>query len=82
MSKHEPIYLSEFAELVGLDEKRWEVAIDKQKSSGDRKVIVWVRDKMTGLQLVDAIGGRFTKEQLDRHAKRIAQELAKRILGD
>ncbi len=39
MSKHEPIYMSEFAELAGLDENRWDIAIDKQyakaKATGD-----------------------------------------------
>jgi hypothetical protein len=82
MSKNEPLYLREFAELVGLDERRWDVAIDKQKGTGGRKVIVWVRDKTTGLQLVDAAKGQITKEQLDGNAKRIAHELAKRLLGD
>lgn len=81
MSKHEPLYLREFAELVGLDENRWDVAISKQKGTGGRKVIVWVRDKTTGLQLVDAAKGQVTKEQLDRDAKRIANELAKRLLA-
>lgn len=81
MSKHEPLYLREFAELVGLDENRWDVAISKQKGTGGRKVIVWVRDKTTGLQLVDAAKGQITKEQLDRDAKRIANELAKRLLA-
>jgi hypothetical protein len=52
MSKHEPLYLREFAELVGLDENRWDVAISKKKGSGGRKVIVWIRDKTTGLHLV------------------------------
>ena len=81
MSKHEPLYLREFAEWVGLDENRWDVAISKQKGTGGRKVIVWVRDKTTGLQLVDAAKGQITKEQLDRDAKRIANELAKRLLA-
>lgn len=81
MSKHEPLYLREFAELVGLDENRWDVAISKQKGTGGRKVIVWVRDKTTGLQLVDAAKGQITKEQLDRDAKRIANELARRLLS-
>ena len=81
MSKHEPLYLREFAEWVGLDENRWDVAISKQKGTGGRKVIVWVRDKTTGLQLVYAAKGRITKEQLDRDAKRIANELAKRLLA-
>ena len=81
MSKHDPLYLREFAEWVGLDENRWDVAISKQKGTGGRKVIVWVRDKTTGLQLVDAAKGQITKEQLDRDAKRIANELAKRLLA-
>ena len=81
MSKHEPLYLREFAEGVGLDENRWDVAISKQKGTGGRKVIVWVRDKTTGLQLVDAAKGQITKVQLDRDAKRIANELAKRLLA-
>jgi len=81
MSKHEPFYLREFAELVGLDENRWDVAISKQKGTSGRKVIVWVRDKTTGLHLVDAAKGQITKEQLDRDAKRIANELAKRLLA-
>ncbi|MFN7891314.1 MAG: hypothetical protein ACK5OC_13570 [Pirellula sp.] len=81
MSKHEPLYLREFAEWVGLDENRWDVAISKQKGTSGRKVIVWVRDKTTGLQLVDAAKGQITKEQLDRDAKRIANELAKRLLA-
>lgn len=81
MSKHEPLYLREFAEWVGLDENRWDVAISKQKGTGGRKVIVWVRDKTTGLQLVDATKGQITKEQLDRDAKRITNELAKRLLA-
>ena len=81
MSKHEPLYLREFAEWVGLDENRWDVAISKQKGTGGRKVIVWVRDKTTGLQLVDAAKGQITKVQLDRDAKRIANELAKRLLA-
>jgi hypothetical protein len=81
MYKHEPLYLREFAEWVGLDENRWDVAISKQKGTGGRKVIVWVRDKTTGLQLVDAAKGQITKEQLDRDAKRIANELAKRLLA-
>ena len=81
MSKHEPLYLREFAEWVGLDWKRWDVAISKQKGSGGRRVIAWVRDKTTGLQLVDAAKGQITKEQLDRDAKRIANELAKRLLA-
>ena len=81
MSKHEPLYLREFAELVGLDWNRWDVAVDKQKGTDGRKVIVWVRDKTTGLQLVDAAKGQITKEQLDRDAKRIANELAKRLLA-
>ncbi len=81
MSKHEPLYLREFAELVGLDWNRWDVAVDKQKGTSGRKVIVWVRDKTTGLQLVDAAEGQITKEQLDRDAKRIANELAKRLLA-
>ena len=34
MSKHEPLYLREFAEWVGLDENRWDVAISKQKGTG------------------------------------------------
>lgn len=81
MSKHEPLYLREFAELVGLDWNRWDVAVDKQKGTSGRKVIVWVRDKTTGLQLVDAAKEQITKEQLDRDAKRIANELAKRLLA-
>jgi hypothetical protein len=81
MSKHEPLYLREFAEWVGLDENRWDVAISKQKGTSGRKVIVWVRDKTTGLQLVDAAKGQITKEQLDRDAKRIANELARRLLA-
>lgn len=81
MSKHEPLYLREFAEWVGLDENRWDVAISKQKGTGGRKVIVWVRDKTTGLQLVDAAKGQITKEQLDRDAKRITNELPKRLLA-
>ena len=64
MSKHQPIYLSEFAELVGLDENRWDVAISKQKGTGGRKVIVWVRDKKTGKVLVNAVSGRMTKGEL------------------
>ncbi len=82
MSKHEPLYLREFAEWVGLDENRWDVAISKQKGNGCRRVIAWVRDKTTGLQLVDAAKGQITKEQLDRDAKRIANELAKRLLAE
>ena len=81
MSKHEPLYLREFAELVGLDENRWDVAISKQKGTSGRKVIVWVRDKTTGLQLVDAAKGQITQEQLDRDAKRIANERATRLLA-
>jgi len=81
MSKHEPLYLREFAELVGLDENRWDVAVDKKKGTSGRKVIVWVRDKTTGLHLVDAAKGQITKEQLDRDAKRIANELARRLLA-
>lgn len=79
MSKHEPLYLREFAELVGLDENRWDVAISKQKGTDGRKVIVWVHDKTTGLQLVDAAKGQITKEHRD--AKRIANELARRLLA-
>jgi hypothetical protein len=79
MSKHEPFYLSEFAEEVGLDENRWDVAISKQKGTGGRKVIVWVRDKKTGKVLVDAVSGRLTKGELDRYAQELAIALAYRL---
>ena len=79
MSKYEPIYSNEFAELVGLDENRWDVAINKQKGTGGRKVIVWVRDKKTGKVLVDAMSGRLTKGELDRYAQKLAIELADRL---
>lgn len=78
MSRHEPTYAPECAEQVGLDGDRWEVAIDKHKYSGGRRVVVWVRNKNSGKHLVDAAGGRITKDELDRHARRIAIELVNR----
>ncbi len=50
------------------------------KGLAGAKVIEWVRDKKSGRHLVDAASGRMTKEELDRHAERIARELAKRLL--
>lgn len=79
MSKHEPLYIDEHAEQVGLDGELWDVAIDKQKGSGGRKVIVWVRNKKTDKVLVDAKSGQLTKEGLDRYAKKLAIELADRL---
>ncbi len=76
MSNFEPLYLPECAGQVGLDNSRWEVAIDKRKLSGGRRVVVWVRDRKSGRCLVDAAGGRITKSELDRLATRIAVELA------
>lgn len=78
--RHEPYYDSELPLRFGLDTERFEVAVDKRKETGGRKVLVWVRDKKSGRHLVDAAGGRMTKEELDRHAQRIACELAERLL--
>jgi hypothetical protein len=80
MTKQEPFYDTELPLQFGLDTERFDVAVDKSKGTGGRKVIVWVRDKKSGKHLVDAASGRFTKEVLDHHARRIASELTKRLL--
>lgn len=76
---HEPYYDSELPLRFGLDTERFDVAVDKRKGISGRKVIVWVRDKKSGRHLVDAAGGRMTKEALERQAQRIACELAERL---
>ncbi len=78
--KQEPLYDSVLPLQFGLDNDCFDVAVDKRKGTGGRKVIEWVRDKKSGRHLVDAASGRMTKEELDRHAERIARELAKRLL--
>lgn len=77
----EPLYLPECAEHVGLDGNRWDVAIEKRKLTGGRRIVVWVRDRKTGRALVDAAGGPVTKGELDRVATRIAVELAKQHMA-
>ena len=77
--RHEPYYDPELPLRLGLDTERFDVAVDKRKGTGGRKVIVWVRDKKSGRHLVDAASGRMTKEELDRQAQRIAWELAERL---
>ncbi len=76
MMKREPFYDTALPLQFG----RFDVAVDKSKGTGGRKVMVWVRDKKSGKYLVDAASGRFTKEELDHHAQRIASELTKRLL--
>jgi len=76
MPDFEPLYLPECAEQVGLDGSRWDVAIEKRKLTGGRRIVAWVRDRMSGRALVDAAGGRITKGELDRLATRMAVELA------
>jgi len=80
MMKQEPFYDRALSLQFGLDTERFDVAVDKSKGTGGRKVMVWVRDKKSGKYLVDAASGRFTKEELDHHAQRIASELTKRLL--
>ncbi len=78
--RQEPFYETALPLQFSLDTERFEVAGDKRKGTGGRKVIVWVRDKKSGRHFVDAASGRMTKEELDRHAERIACELATRLL--
>jgi hypothetical protein len=80
MTKQEPFYDTALSLQFGLDTERFDVAVDKSKGTGGRKVIIRVHDKKSGRHLVDAASGRMTKEALDRHAERIACELAKRLL--
>lgn len=69
MAKHEPYYDSELSLRFGLDTERFDVAVDKRKRTGGRKVIVCERDKQSERYLIGAASGRMTKEELDRHAK-------------
>lgn len=80
MTKREPYFEAELPLHFGLDTERFDVAVEKRKGTGGRKVVVWVRDRESGRHLVDAASGRMTKAELDRHAERIARELAKRLV--
>ena len=80
MVKQEPFYDSELPLQFGLDAELFDIAVEKCKGTGGRKVIVWVREKKSGRHLVEAATGRLTKGELNRLAQRIARELANQLL--
>lgn len=76
----EPLYDCFDPREFGLSPSEWDVAVEKFKTPFGRRVVVYVRHRKTGREAQDTVvGGRLTKNELNKHAVRLIAKLVESL---